>query len=280
MLELRGKTAVVTGAASGIGRAMAMRFGREGMNVVLADVEAGPLEEATGACRDLGVEAIGIECDVSDAGSVDNLAKAALAAFDRVNVVCNNAGVAAANVDADGVLDLDTWRWIIDVNLWGVVHGHAAFLPHLLSHGDGHIVNTASMAGHFASFDAYSASKFAVVGLTEGLYHRLAADGSTVGVSCLCPGWVDTRIADADRNRPGGALPGPALVGVDEAASERVREQLRSGERPDQVADLVLDAVRERRFWVFTDDAMVQGLEDRHRSIAQHRNPVPRPYRG
>ena len=205
MEQLAGKTAVITGAASGMGRAFAERFADAGMNVVLADVEVPRLEEATAAVASRGVDAIAVATDVSDAAAVDRLRDAALERFGRVNVVCNNAGVAGSMAGAE--IDLDDWRWVLGVNLWGVINGHRSFLPHLLDHGDGHIVNTASMAGHFPGHSAYSASKWAVVAITEGLHQQLRAEGSTVGVSCLCPGWVATDIGTSDRNRPEWAAP-------------------------------------------------------------------------
>jgi NAD(P)-dependent dehydrogenase (short-subunit alcohol dehydrogenase family) len=162
-----------------------------------------------------------------------------------------------------------------------VVHGHRAFLPHLLEHGDGHIVNTASMAGHFPGHGSYSASKWAVVAITLGLYHSLAQSGSTVAVSCLCPGWVDTNILKADRNRPEWAAT-RALgdVEIDPVIAERtawVEDQLRSGMPPAEVAELVHDAVVGRRFWIFTDTTMVDRLADQHASIRENRNPEQLP---
>src|SRR5829696_5680293 len=166
MKQLVGKTAVITGAASGMGRAFAERFADAGMNVVLADVEVPRLDEATAAVAARGVEAIAVPTDVSDATAVDRLRDAALERFGRVNLVCNNAGVGGSMAGA--AIDLDDWRWVLGVNLWGVVHGHRSFLPHLLEHGDGHIVNTASMAGLYPGHSAYAASKWAVVAITEG----------------------------------------------------------------------------------------------------------------
>ena len=279
MQELKGKTAVVTGAGSGMGRAFAERFADAGMNVVLADIEEPRLDDALASVRGRGVEAIGVATDVSDPAAVDALRDAALERFGRVNVVCNNAGVADSTV---GGLNLDNWRWVINVNMWGVIHGHRSFLPHLMEHGDGHIVNTASMAGHFPGHSAYAASKWAVVALTEGLYHQLRAEGSTVGVSCLCPGWVNTDIFNADRNRPEWARSNALAEGEVDARSamiqEFVRDQLRSGMAPERVAELVHHAVVEDRFWVFTDMAMVAALEPRFQAVLSATNPPVRTF--
>ncbi len=277
MQELAGKTAVITGAASGMGRAFAERFADAGMNVVLADVEVPRLDEVVASVAGRGVDAIGVPTDVSDADAVDRLRDAALERFGRVHLVCNNAGVAGSMTGVGSGVDLADWRWVLGVNLWGVVHGHRSFLPHLLEHGEGHIVNTASMAGHFPGHSAYSASKWAVVAITEGLFQQLRAQGSSVGVSCLCPGWVATDIATSARNRPEWAS-APALEDRAEdarAAMARafVRDQLASGMAPAAVAELVHDAVRDDRFWIFTDPTMVAALEPRYQAVLAAENP-------
>lgn len=277
MQTLEGKTAVVTGAASGMGLAFAQRFARAGMSVVLADIEEGALGEAVSSVTALGVDAIGVVTDVSDASSMDRLAAASFDRFGTVNVVCNNAGVAGRITQDPAQIDVGDWRWVLEVNLWGVVHGHRVFLPHLIGHGDGHIVNTASMAGQFPGHSAYSASKWAVVGITEGLFHAMNAMKTGVGVSCLCPGWVRTKIGESDRNRPEWAAP-PALEEPDVRAEERmayVRDALASGLEPDRVADLVHDAIVGNRFWIFTDPSMVANLADRFQSVLEDRNPRP-----
>ncbi|WFU59316.1 SDR family NAD(P)-dependent oxidoreductase [Bradyrhizobium pachyrhizi] len=180
---------------------MATAFAREGMKVMLADIETGPLDKAVDALRAGGADVHGVVCDVADPLSVDRAAEASFRAFGKVHVVCNNAGVAAGG----GIeqISIESWRWVIDVNLMGVVYGIKSFLPHIRGHGEGgHIVNTASMAGMNGGlgFSPYGASKFAVVSMSEGLAWQLAPDG--IGVSVVCPSYVRTRIGQSGRNRP------------------------------------------------------------------------------
>jgi len=263
-----------------MGRAFAERFARAGMNVVLADIEGPVLDEATAAVNVLAAEhgaaAIGLQTNVADEAAVTALAEQSIERFGQVHVVCNNAGVAGSGLlDGPGKMSIKDWKWVLDVNLWGVIYGHQAFLPHLLEHGDGHIVNTASMAGHFPGHSAYSASKWAVVGITEGLFQQLQTVGSTVGVSCLCPGWVNTNIADSDRNRPEWAAPN-ALAEPSPQSEARfafVRDQLASGRSPAEVAEQVHDAILDGSLWIFTDLAMVASLEDRFQAVLGNRNP-------
>lgn len=260
MKELAAKTAVVTGAGSGMGRALAERFARAGMRVVLADIEATALDDVAASLAADGAEVLAVPTDVCDRAAVERLRDAAIERFGRVNLLCNNAGVGGAMPGTD--IDLEEWRWVVEVNLWGVVHGHDAFLPHLLGHGDAHIVNTASMAGHTPNHSAYAASKWAVVSITEGLDQALRSQGSPVGVSCLCPGLVDTRFATSDRNRPMRTTP-PS----DAAFRAALARHLRLGMAPAHVAELVHDAVIAEQFWVFTDPAWVQRLAARFDGI-------------
>lgn len=275
MEELDGKVAVVTGAASGIGAALAGRFASEGMRVVLADVEVGPLQDAADKLAADGAEVLAVPTDVSRGDDVDRLANAAVEAFGPVHVLCNNAGVGAGGLLSD--LTTEDWEWVLGVNLWGVIHGIRAFLPGMLAHGEvGHIVNTASLAGLVSApmMGPYGASKFAVVGISEALYHELQLTGSRIGASVLCPGWVNTQIHASERNRPAGSGSTDAGLGAaGDPRAEMLRSILASGMAPDAVADLVLGAIRDGRFYVLTHPEMTPAVESRMRGILNGDNP-------
>jgi NAD(P)-dependent dehydrogenase (short-subunit alcohol dehydrogenase family) len=249
MNEFEGRVAVVTGGASGIGRALAGRFAAAGMKLALADIEEDELSRAVAALRADGADAIGVRADVAQLADVEALRDRALEEFGRVHVVCNNAGVAGGSVlDAP----IEMWQWVLGVNLWGVIHGCHAFLPLLVEQDEGHVVNTASLAGlgGVAGLGVYCTSKFAVVGLSESLHHDLAARGSRVGVSVLCPGFVQTRIFESHRNMPDDvrAVAAPHVTGgADEAALQAIA---RAGIPASEAAEAVFDAVRDRRFFV------------------------------
>jgi len=268
MDTVQHKVAVITGAASGIGRAMAEAFGAAGMKVVMADIEKDALAEAVAAVEAGGTEAMGVPTDVSDPGQVEALRDATLATFGAVHVVCNNAGVAAGGkVWEQTIAD---WEWVLGVNLWGVIHGLRTFTPLLVEQGEGHIVNTASMAGLTSPpmMASYNVTKHAVVTLSETLFAELSMESSPVGVSVLCPGWVNTRINEADRNRPGGATDGAESTEETEGVAMRqlLGSFLASGLDPAVVAGQVLEAVLAKRFYILTHPEwkpMISGRVDR-----------------
>lgn len=274
MKDFAGRTAVVTGGASGIGLALCRRSAAAGMRVVMADIEKGALEEAAEGLRAGGTEVLDVVVDVSDASQVEDLARTVADAFGPVHLLCNNAGVAAGGLISE--LSLEDWRWVLGVNLFGVVHGLRAFLPGMLAHGqDAHIVNTASLAGLVSPplMSPYSASKFAVVAVSESLYHELNMTGARVKVSVLCPGWVNTRIHEASRNRPAG-LGGDTTREADDNRMQLMAQVIASGLPPEQVADKVFEAVTEERLYVVTHPDMLGGVETRMRTILDGENPV------
>jgi len=266
MKDFTDKTAVVTGAASGMGRAFAERFAREGMKVVLADIEEPALESAVAELKDLGYDVLGLPTDVRSFYAVQNLANAALQAYGKVHVVCNNAGVAVGG--PIGTVRERDWDWIIDVNLKGVVHGTEIFAPLIKSHGEGgHIVNTASMAGMVSppGMEPYCATKFAVVAMSEGWYQQLAP--ANIGVSVLCPGFVKTRIHESGRARQdkyGGI--GEVDPGVGDTR-EQAAQNVLNGIDPDIVGNRVLEAIQNGELYIFTHPAMRPFVEARFQMI-------------
>lgn len=250
MRELRERVAVVTGAASGIGLGLARRFAAEGMKVVLADIEPAALDAAVEELRASGGSVVGAIADVSRIEDVEALAATAVDAFGGVHLVCNNAGVDSGAPFSE--ISQETWDWVLGVNLHGVLNGCRVFLPLLREQPEGHIVNTSSMVGltgFLPTGTPYAVSKFAVLGLSEMLCHELALAGDTVGVSVLCPGAVDTRMPDAERNLPPG-VPPMATHPARAALIEVLRRGGVEGLSPAQVAEDVVTAVRERRFFV------------------------------
>ena len=255
MEELAGKTAIVTGGASGIGLALGRAFAEAGMKVVLADIEANALAVAVEDLRRSGSNVLGVECDVTDSASVERAAEKSEDAFGKLHVLCNNAGVAGPGGIED--ISLETWKWVIDVNVMGVLHGIRSFLPRMRAHGEGgHIVNTASMGGLNSGlgFHPYSASKFAVVNMSEGLTKQLGPLG--VGVTVVCPGFVRTRIPESARNRQprygGSAVLSTSPSSQSGQLAAHLAELNRLGLEPMNVAAQVLNAIRRDKFYVFT----------------------------
>ena len=248
MREFRDRVAVVTGGASGIGKAMATRFAAEGMKLVLADIEEPVLDAVVQEFRAAGADVVGIRTDVSVAAEVEALRDRALDAFGAVHVVCNNAGVGGSGIVG---APIEVWEWVIGVNLWGVVHGVHTFLPLLLDQNEGHIVNTASLAGlgGVPGLGVYCTTKFAVVGLSESLYYDLTGLESAVGVSVLCPGFVQTQIGESARNAP-ASLARWTNSEVAEATRGMANALSAAGIPPAHVADAVFDAITSGDFFV------------------------------
>jgi NAD(P)-dependent dehydrogenase (short-subunit alcohol dehydrogenase family) len=282
MQEFDGKVAVVTGGASGIGFALATAFAAEGMKVVLGDIETPALADAVGKLEATGADVLGVRTDVSDAEQVQALADAAVERFGAIHVACNNAGVGAGGLSWEA--PLDTWEWVFGVNLWGVIHGIRSFVPIILKQGEGHVVNTASVAGLVAGpfMGPYNASKHAVVALTETLHHELGMMAPNVHASVLCPGWVQTRIADSARNRPAGESPAPAPDEGSPAVgfAQLLQPLLDNGMPPADVAAKVLAAIRAEQFWVLphddAEDFWVEFVNKRARSLTERTNPTIR----
>jgi len=274
--DFAGKVAVVTGGASGIGLGLARRFVTEGMSVVIGDVERDALDTTVAKLRADGGTVEGVVTDVTKPEQMQALADAAVARFGGVHVFCNNAGVGAGGLSWE--MPLSTWEWVLGVDLWGVIHGVRTFVPLLMQQSEAHIVNTASIAGLVAApfMGPYNASKHGVVAISETLFHELAMAAPHVHVSVLCPGWVNTNIADSARNRPAD-LPAGEDAAVTAAGAELLRGVIANGMPPDVVAGKVLDAIRAQRFWILTHDDeadfWVDSVNRRLRSVEQRMNP-------
>lgn len=273
MSELAGKVAAVTGAASGLGRAMALAFADEGMHLALADVDAVNLEPVENAVRARGVRAFSMRVDVSKAAEIEAFAARTEQELNGIHLVCNNAGVSLAGPVWEAAEP--DWQWILGVNVWGVIHGVRAFAPRLIAQDAGHIVNTASVAGLISppGMGAYNLTKHAVVALSESLHHDLRSRGSAVGVSVLCPAYVPTGIADSERNRPKELVTGtksPEAL----AREAMLKKAVAAGKiSADQVARAVVAAVKENRFYVLTHPAIKGAIRARFEDILEERPP-------
>ncbi len=276
MKDLNDKVAVITGGASGMGLAFAHRFAAAGMKVAIGDIEEPALEAAVAELVASGAEVFGSRCDVTDIDSFRRFAADAEEAFGPAHVVCLNAGVAGGGEMVD--LTLSDWNWVLGVNLWGVVHGLDIYLKGLVARNEGHVVVTASVAGHtsFPGIGPYNASKHAVSAIAETLHNELVVAGSDVGVTSLCPGFVATGIFDSGRNRPEHLLDALAELPSEEQLERRqmIQEWMaQNAKDPTEVADLIHDAVLEQTFWVFTDPDHIESIERRHEEIRGRRNP-------
>ena len=272
MKDLAGKTAVVTGAASGIGRALVLRMLEEGMRVVAADIDEAGVETLAQAAPDIAA----VGCDVTDPASCENLAQAAWDRFGGVHVLCNNAGVIGRFAPLWDQ-DPDDWRWLFSVNVFGVANMLRAFVPRLIAQdAPAHIVNTASEAAFSsrAFVGVYHASKHAVLAISETLAQELEEEGAPIRVSVLCPGGVDTRVLDAARNRPGDLAPERAEAGAAAALRARYGRQLPDAMAPEDVAGAVIDGVRNDRFYIFSHPEVARLAADRAEAVANDTYPT------
>ncbi|WP_341312197.1 SDR family oxidoreductase [Paraburkholderia sp. IMGN_8] len=286
MFEFEGKVAVITGAASGFGRAFAEKGASLGMKLVLADVDPGALAQTVDALRAGGAQVLGVPTDVSNVTQVEALAQAALDAFGKVHLLFNNAGVGSGGFLWES--SANDWAWVFGVNVMGVAHGVRVFTPIMLRQNEpAHIVNTASVAGLLSppAMGVYNASKHAVVSLTETLYHDLqlaqaaksaqAAAGGEVGCSLLCPAFVPTGIANAERARPEALRNDTAPTRSQIAAGKQLQRAVQSGKlTAADVAALTFEAIKTRRFYIVTHPGIMETVKLRHEDIEQQRNPT------
>jgi NAD(P)-dependent dehydrogenase (short-subunit alcohol dehydrogenase family) len=286
MQEFRDRVAVVTGAGSGIGRALAEQFAAEGMKVVLADVQDDALVAVEAELRRRDTPVLAVRTDVRHGAAVEALAEAAFDTFGAVDVLCNNAGVAGGGGRRTWEASENDWRWTLDVNLWGVIHGVRAFVPRMLAQGtDGAVVNTASVLGLSSGPGGgpYGVSKHGVVRLSEGLHYDFVEVGAQLQAHVLCPGLINTEIVLSGRNRPDDLSDA-----ADEAARQQAAERSRvtrayfaeHGMPPARVAEIVLDALRANRFYILTHpDGIKQRVRTRMEDILAERTPSPPPAR-
>lgn len=269
MEAFAGKVAVVTGTASGIGRALAGRCAQEGMKVVLADVEDGPLTKAEGELIAGGADVLAVVADVAVFGDVEALAQKTMAEFGAVHLLFNNAGVHGGGTVWESTIA--DWQWVLGVNLWGVIHGLRVFVPIMLEQGDEcHIVNTGSTAGLMPTpgWGIYGASKAAIISISETLQYELMMSGATIGVSVLCPGGVKTRLLEADRNRPAGLQnrPGTSAPRL-EAADQAAAQAMQYGMAPETLAGHVFDGIRAGQLHILTHAEYNEMIRQRMDSI-------------
>ncbi len=276
MKQFTDRVAVVTGAASGLGRAMAWRFAREGMKIVLADIEQTTLDTTLEEFQEAGHEAIAVQGDVSRAADVESLAEQTLAAFGAVHIVCNNAGVAPGGLVWEHTVK--DWEWAMGPNVWGVIHGVRVFTPILLKQNtEAHIVNTASVAGLLSlpGMGLYCVTKHAVVTLTECLHHDLVENSDKVRCSVLCPAYVPTGIADSERNRPAHLRDDRPKSEQELRREEGLRRAVESGRiTAEEVADAVFNAIRDKRFYILTHQRIKPAIETRMQDILLERSPT------
>jgi len=271
MNKFGGKTAVITGGASGIGRALAHKCGQEGMKVVIADIEEEPLDETSKDLKAVGYDTLPVKTDVSQPEAITNLAEKALASYGRVDLLFNNAGVGAGSTAWDSTLK--DWNWVMNTNLWSVIHGIRTFVPIMLKQkSPGHIVNTASIAGlmrghHSAS---YAVTKHAVVALSEQVQIELNRIEAPINVSVLCPSWVKTRINEGGRNRPKemqNSTPPPPPTPERRARQKHFQEVMNKATPPEEIAEITFQGIRDKKQYIIPHPQTVKLIENRFNAI-------------
>ena len=272
MKDFKGKTAVITGAASGIGYALAEKFANEGMNIVLADIEQDALDIAVKKVSNIGVESFGINMDVMHKDSVDYLFNESVKAFSKVHILCNNAGV-ASTVVADGIWELDEkdWDWVLGVNFYGTLYGIQSFVPHMINHKEeGHVLNTISLAGILPGEAIYGVSKHAALALSESLWQGLRNIKSNIGASVLCPGFVNTNIIESNRNRPDHLSSSNKTNFILKKLASSV---LKRGKEPDEIADTTFDAIKQNHFYILPHTSYDDMIKERFSRILARTEP-------
>jgi NAD(P)-dependent dehydrogenase (short-subunit alcohol dehydrogenase family) len=267
MKNFEGKTAVITGAASGIGKSLAEKFAKENMQVVLADIEEDALEKTVENLRHYQHRVIGIKTDVLVEDSIKELFTKAKEEYGNIHILCNNAGIGANSGNkAIWEIDKNDWDWVMGVNYQAVLHGLQTFIPHMLEHGEeGHVVTTVSMAGLMPGAGTYGVSKHAVMALTEALSRDLQARGAKINASVLCPGFVDTNIDKSERNRPNHMNKSEEVI--PQVGAEIMSTMLRQGKKPNEVADIVHEAIKENIFYILSHPAWDDSLKSHFENI-------------
>ncbi len=272
MKDFKGKTAVITGAASGIGYALAEKFANEGMNIVLADIEKDALDIAVKKISNIGVESCGINIDVMHKDSVDHLLNESVKAFSKVHILCNNAGV-ASTVVADGIWELDEkdWDWVLGVNFYGTLYGIQSFVPHMIKHKEeGHVLNTISLAGILPGEAIYGVSKHAALALSESLWQGLKNIKANIGASVLCPGFVNTNIIESNRNRPDHLSSSNKTNFILKKLASSV---LKRGKEPDEIAEITFDAIKDNHFYILPHTSYDEMIKERFSRILARTEP-------
>ncbi|MFX0099585.1 MAG: SDR family NAD(P)-dependent oxidoreductase [Candidatus Hodarchaeota archaeon] len=278
MKEFKEKIAVITGAASGIGRAIANRCAKEGMKVVLADIEENALKEVEEELKSITSEVQSKKTDVSKATDVEALAQETFETFEEIHLLCNNAGVGAGGKIMEH--SLNDWKWVMGVNLWGVIHGVHYFVPRMLEQdAESHVVNTGSGWSLVAGDGAYGVTKYGILALTEMLSHQLKQQSTKVKVSILIPGLINTRIGDSERNRP-EQFKNPPLDPKQQRKRDRhkkfYKKVLAAGMAPEKVAYFLFEGIKNERFYILTDAGQRNAVKDRMNGILQAMDKIPR----